>query len=150
MLFLSIILFLVLGTYLPTVVFEHVPMVQRENESGIYHGIEVEIIKALGSAMNFKPSFYESNDSKTEQRGKFLPNGSYTGLIGQIVHRVVQLVNTMLLFIIFRSIGKRCWLLETFSSILFILQLWTWVNSITLSVLHFLQLNHLKTILGKL
>uniref|UniRef100_A0A1A9VXX5 Ionotropic glutamate receptor L-glutamate and glycine-binding domain-containing protein n=1 Tax=Glossina austeni TaxID=7395 RepID=A0A1A9VXX5_GLOAU len=52
-----------------------------------YIGLEVEIVKALGKAMNFKPQLYETSDAEHERWGRLLQNGSYTGLIGEIVDR---------------------------------------------------------------
>lgn len=39
----------------------------------------------MGQALNFIPDFYESFDSEQQRWGKKLSNGSYTGLIGEIV-----------------------------------------------------------------
>uniref|UniRef100_A0A1B0FPF1 Uncharacterized protein n=1 Tax=Glossina morsitans morsitans TaxID=37546 RepID=A0A1B0FPF1_GLOMM len=49
-----------------------------------YIGLEVEIMKALGKAMNFNPQLYETSDAEHERWGRLLRNGSYTGLIGEI------------------------------------------------------------------
>lgn len=80
-----------LGLKLPVAVFEHIPMVTYFNESKTevkYKGVEIEIVMTLGKAMNFKPKFYESPNSQQERWGRQLANGSYTGLIGQLVSNV--------------------------------------------------------------
>lgn len=60
-----------------------------DRTEGEYKGLEIEIVKCLGKAMNFKPHFYESPDSEQERWGRQLQNGTYTGLIGQVVSQFV-------------------------------------------------------------
>lgn len=61
-------------------------MVMRSKKlRNLYAGLEVEIIRALAVALNFSTNFYQSADTQTERWGKRLSNGSYTGLIGEIV-----------------------------------------------------------------
>lgn len=42
-------------------------------------------MKTLSSAMNFIPLVYETSDSAVEQWGRILPNGSFSGLLGEMV-----------------------------------------------------------------
>ncbi|XP_055851985.1 glutamate receptor ionotropic, kainate 5 [Episyrphus balteatus] len=78
------------GVALRVVAFEHVPMVMKL-KNGNFSGVEVEIIRSLEKALNFKPYFYETNDADTERWGKMLPNRSYTGLIGEMIKRQAKL-----------------------------------------------------------
>lgn len=50
-----------------------------------YSGLEIEIVKSLGEVMHFQPHFYESPNTDEERWGSKLRNGSYSGLIGQMV-----------------------------------------------------------------
>ncbi|XP_004536241.2 uncharacterized protein LOC101451173 [Ceratitis capitata] len=75
------------GFALPVVVFEHVPMVRRGADNVSFVGLEVEIIKALGVKLNFKASFYETSDAASAHWGKELPNGSYSGVLGDMANR---------------------------------------------------------------
>lgn len=67
------------------------PSKHREHQ---YIGLEVEIMKALGKAMNFNPQLYETSDAEHERWGRLLQNGSYTGLIGEIVGLFISIFNT--------------------------------------------------------
>uniref|UniRef100_A0A1B0BS36 Ionotropic glutamate receptor C-terminal domain-containing protein n=1 Tax=Glossina palpalis gambiensis TaxID=67801 RepID=A0A1B0BS36_9MUSC len=70
-----------------------------------YIGLEVEIMKALGKAMNFKPQLYETSDAEHERWGRLLHNGSYTGLIGEINHgRTLLAMGDLHLFSAYRNI----------------------------------------------
>lgn len=85
-----------LGIKLPVAVFEHTPMVTYSKKSDTfkrYRGLEVEIVRYLGIAMNFIPQFYESPNSQIERWGRQLPNGTYTGLIGELVRKYVKLLS---------------------------------------------------------
>ncbi|XP_034658940.1 uncharacterized protein LOC117895415 [Drosophila subobscura] len=52
------------GASLPVAVVEHVPMVQWSNTTNSYQGVEVDIMNALGQALNFQPNYYEPNESE--------------------------------------------------------------------------------------
>ena len=81
-----------LGFKLPVAVFAHTPMVTYSKKSDMikkYRGLEVEIVRYLAIAMNFKPQFYESPNSQVERWGRQLPNGTYTGLIGELVRKKI-------------------------------------------------------------
>lgn len=54
-----------------------------------YNGLEIEIVKSLGEVMHFQPYFYESPNTDEERWGSKLRNGSYSGLIGQMVIRLI-------------------------------------------------------------
>lgn len=69
-------------------VLNHTPgvftMSVDQNET-IYSGLEVEIINGISQALNFSVEFYETDDATTEQWGMKTPNGTYTGLLGEMV-----------------------------------------------------------------
>ncbi|XP_022220410.2 uncharacterized protein LOC111072705 [Drosophila obscura] len=52
------------GAALPVAVVEHVPMVQWSNTTSSYQGVEVDIMNALGKALNFQPVYYRPNVSE--------------------------------------------------------------------------------------
>lgn len=47
----------------------------------------LQILKAVAGAINFTLDFYQSDDAAVDQWGEKTPNGSYTGLIGEIVRK---------------------------------------------------------------
>lgn len=71
-------------------VLNHTPgvftMTVNHNET-IYSGLEVEIINGISQALNFTVEFYETEDAVAEQWGMQLENGSYTGLLGEMVSK---------------------------------------------------------------
>lgn len=78
----------------PVVVMEHVPMVMRSTSNADqFEGVEVEIVRALGNTFNFKPNFYATSDSETERWGRVLPNGTFSGLVGQMVYTNILFFN---------------------------------------------------------
>ncbi|XP_050420146.1 uncharacterized protein LOC126833061 [Adelges cooleyi] len=52
--------------------------------SGYTSGLEIEVLKSLGSAMNFVPFIYEPINWRTEQWGKKQLNGTISGLLGEV------------------------------------------------------------------
>ncbi|XP_043648560.1 glutamate receptor ionotropic, delta-1 isoform X2 [Drosophila teissieri] len=53
------------GASMPVAISEHVPMVLWANATQSFQGVEVEIMNALGKALNFKPLYYKPNQSET-------------------------------------------------------------------------------------
>ncbi|XP_055703556.1 glutamate receptor ionotropic, kainate glr-3 [Phlebotomus papatasi] len=77
---------------LKAAVLEHVPAVrihienQNDSNSGeFFAGVEVEMLKALAKALNFQVDFYKSPNQEIEKWGKFQLNGTFSGLLGEIV-----------------------------------------------------------------
>lgn len=70
-------------------VLNHTPgvftMTTDQNDT-IYSGLEVEIIKGISQALNFSVEFYETDDAETEQWGMKTENGTYTGMLGEMVY----------------------------------------------------------------
>ncbi|KAH8270512.1 hypothetical protein KR018_011042 [Drosophila ironensis] len=52
------------GASINVAIAEHVPMVQWINTTNSYHGVEIEIVDALGKALNFQPIYYKPNKSE--------------------------------------------------------------------------------------
>nr|XP_014283158.1 glutamate receptor ionotropic, delta-2 [Halyomorpha halys] len=82
------------GEIVHVAVFEYMPSVLKkvveDDQSGNimpieYSGLEVLILRSLSDAMNFQILIYEPPNSKTEAWGKQQLNGSYTGLLGEMV-----------------------------------------------------------------
>ncbi|EDX10063.1 GD12812 [Drosophila simulans] len=65
------------GTPLPVAISEHVPMVLWANATKSFQGVEVEIMNALGKALNFKPVYYKPN--QTENMDWELDGTAYGG-----------------------------------------------------------------------
>lgn len=76
-------------------VLNHTPgvftMTANTNET-IFSGLEVEIVNGISQALNFSVEFYETDDAATEQWGMQLENGTYTGLLGEMVSKHRQLL----------------------------------------------------------
>lgn len=49
---------------MPVAISEHVPMVLWANATKSFQGVEVEIMNALGKALNFKPVYYKPNQTE--------------------------------------------------------------------------------------
>lgn len=45
--------------------------------------------------MNFTPEFYETDDAASEKWGAESPNGSFTGIIGEIVCDVIKKIRLL-------------------------------------------------------
>lgn len=55
----------------------------RSNDSD-YTGLEAEILRAISNAMNFTYELFEPVNAEVEKWGKLQPNGSMTGLLGDM------------------------------------------------------------------
>ncbi|XP_017059389.1 uncharacterized protein LOC108100146 [Drosophila ficusphila] len=55
------------GASMPVAVSEHVPMAMWVNTTHSFQGVEVEIMSALGKALNFKPVYYKPNRSENAE-----------------------------------------------------------------------------------
>ncbi|XP_050319942.1 glutamate receptor ionotropic, kainate glr-3 [Bactrocera neohumeralis] len=98
------------GFAMPIVVFEHVPMVRRHTDNSTFIGLEVEILKSLGVKLNFKPDFYETNDAAYEHWGKELPNGSYSGVLGDMANRNARIaIGNLHMFKVYASVMDFSW-----------------------------------------
>nr|QPZ88975.1 ionotropic receptor 11 [Diaphorina citri] len=82
-----------MGQTLQVVTIQHVPASIRtiisptDSTSSIavkYSGLELEILRALQNAMNFRINVYEPPNSDIEKWGKKQLNGTYSGLLGEI------------------------------------------------------------------
>eukprot|EP00102_Acyrthosiphon_pisum_P022440 XP_016659650.1 PREDICTED: glutamate receptor ionotropic, delta-2 [Acyrthosiphon pisum] len=79
------------GNLLKVVTFNYIPSAiknsvinENEENSGYKKGLEIEVLKSLGSAMNFIPVIYEPINWRTEQWGKKQINGTISGLLGEV------------------------------------------------------------------
>ncbi|XP_060865869.1 uncharacterized protein LOC132941737 [Metopolophium dirhodum] len=79
------------GNLLKVVTFNYIPSAiknslinENEENSGYKKGLEIEVLKSLGSAMNFIPIIYEPINWRTEQWGKKQINGTISGLLGEV------------------------------------------------------------------
>lgn len=78
------------GNFMNVVVYSHAPAIMKDynndgNKSQVhYTGLEIELINAIGSKMNFNLQFYEAIDSETEKWGRQLAGGNYTGLLREM------------------------------------------------------------------
>lgn len=78
------------GEELQVVVLKHTPAVLIEdygasNATIYYSGIEVEILKMLSIRMNFTFDLHETEDALAEKWGSKDENGSFSGLLGEMV-----------------------------------------------------------------
>lgn len=46
----------------------------------------------MASAMNFSLQFYESSDTETAKWGRLQSNGSASGLLGEMVNKLVKII----------------------------------------------------------
>ncbi|XP_068629684.1 glutamate receptor ionotropic, kainate glr-3 [Battus philenor] len=74
------------GEVLNVVYLEHLPsvVVSKTNESKV-GGVEIEILNTIAAKMNFKPKLYQPINWETSKWGQKQPNGSYSGLLGEMV-----------------------------------------------------------------
>lgn len=73
------------GVKLDVVVLQHTPTVYADNSSGSFTGLEIDIVKALMTVMNFSANFYETDDADSEKWGRKFGDGrNFTGLLGEM------------------------------------------------------------------
>ena len=53
--------------------------------SNSYSGIEINILNSMANIMNFSIDYYETFDTNEERWGRQLNNGSFSGLLGEMV-----------------------------------------------------------------
>ena len=79
---------------LQVVVLKHTPavLVGDDGSSNItkYSGIEVEILDMLALAMNFTFDLYETEDALAEKWGSKDENGTFSGLLGEMVKLMIS------------------------------------------------------------
>lgn len=46
-----------------------------------------QILRAIAKTMNFSTNLYETEDAAREKWGSVSPNGSYTGILGEMVRQ---------------------------------------------------------------
>nr|XP_037869227.1 glutamate receptor ionotropic, delta-2 [Bombyx mori] len=73
---------------LHVVYLDHVPsvVVVNSNETGQIGGVEIEIINTLSEKMNFRPKLYQPMNVELHKWGQKQPNGSFSGLLGEMVN----------------------------------------------------------------
>lgn len=75
-----------LGEELRAVVIEHIPAIIRLNDTHAqYTGVEAEMLLALSKAMNFTIAYYEPPNGDRDKWGNLQPNGTMTGLLGEMI-----------------------------------------------------------------
>lgn len=50
------------------------------------HNYRFQIIRGISQSLNFSLEFFETDDASTEQWGTKTENGTYTGLLGEMVY----------------------------------------------------------------
>ncbi|XP_037957813.1 glutamate receptor ionotropic, delta-2 [Teleopsis dalmanni] len=78
------------GKLVPIIVSKHLPMTMANADNSNYIGLEVEIIKTLAEGLNFTPLFYANEDNGSNRWGRKLINGSYNGLLGEMMKNKAQ------------------------------------------------------------
>ncbi|XP_052737668.1 glutamate receptor ionotropic, kainate glr-3, partial [Bicyclus anynana] len=73
---------------LNVVYYDHVPsvIVMKSNESTKVGGVEIEILNTLAQKMNFAPKLYQSFNAEAHKWGQKQSNGSFSGLLGEMVN----------------------------------------------------------------
>lgn len=71
------------GVKLQVAVLEHTPTVFKDTSEAFY-GLEVDLVKALGSVMNFSVEFIEPLDVDSEKWGRSFGERNFTGLLGEM------------------------------------------------------------------
>lgn len=59
--------------------------------SGGFHGYSVDLLNALSKKLGFSYSLYPVSEGQRDH--DLLPNGSWTGLVGEIINQVVILAS---------------------------------------------------------
>ncbi|CAG5051014.1 unnamed protein product [Parnassius apollo] len=75
------------GEILDVVYLDHVPsvVVKKTNDSRTVGGVEIEILNTIALKMNFKPKLYQPLNAEQNKWGQKQPNGSFSGLLGEMV-----------------------------------------------------------------
>ncbi|KOB69888.1 putative chemosensory ionotropic receptor IR68a, partial [Operophtera brumata] len=75
------------GETLNVVYLDHVPSVValKDNATNKIGGVEIEILNTLSEKMNFKPKLYQPPNADLHKWGGKQPNGSFSGLLGEMV-----------------------------------------------------------------
>ncbi|CAH2244222.1 jg20167 [Pararge aegeria aegeria] len=73
---------------LNVVYYDHVPsvIVIKSNESSKVGGVEIEILNTLAKKMNFAPKLYQPSNAEAYKWGQKESNGSFSGLLGEMVN----------------------------------------------------------------
>ncbi|XP_053625294.1 glutamate receptor ionotropic, kainate glr-3 isoform X1 [Plodia interpunctella] len=76
------------GEALNVVYFDHAPsvVIMKMNDSSKVSGVEIEILNTLSQQMNFKPKLYQPNNIEVHKWGQKLANGTFSGLLGEMVN----------------------------------------------------------------
>ncbi|XP_041977432.1 glutamate receptor ionotropic, delta-2, partial [Aricia agestis] len=76
------------GEILNVVYLDYVPslIVTKSNDTNNVGGVEIDILNTLAQKMNFKPKLYQPLDVETQKWGQKQANGSFSGLLGEVVH----------------------------------------------------------------
>ncbi|XP_075969996.1 ionotropic receptor 68a [Anticarsia gemmatalis] len=76
------------GEVLNVVYLDHVPsvVVVKNNVTNKIGGVEIEILHTLSEKMNFKPRLYQSPNAEMHKWGQKQSNGSFSGLLGEMVN----------------------------------------------------------------
>ncbi|XP_059045267.1 glutamate receptor ionotropic, kainate glr-3 [Achroia grisella] len=76
------------GEVLDVVYLDHVPsvVVTKSNDSDKVGGVEIEILNTLSEKMNFVPKLYQPINADLHKWGTKLPNGSFSGLLGEMLN----------------------------------------------------------------
>ncbi|XP_063822067.1 glutamate receptor ionotropic, kainate glr-3 [Ostrinia nubilalis] len=69
------------------VYLDHVPsvVVTKTNDTTKVGGVEIEILNTLAKQMNFQPKLYEPQNADLHKWGEIQPNGTFSGLLGEMV-----------------------------------------------------------------
>ncbi|XP_026479497.1 uncharacterized protein LOC113385888 [Ctenocephalides felis] len=86
-----------LGLPMSVAILNHLPAVKRLSKTEyigntretktitVYTGLEIELVRALARAMNFTLQLYEPANADTEMWGRKDENGTYSGILGEMV-----------------------------------------------------------------
>ncbi|XP_073943627.1 glutamate receptor ionotropic, delta-2-like [Choristoneura fumiferana] len=76
------------GEVLNVVYLDHVPsvIVMTNNDTHKIGGVEIEILNTVAEKMNFKPKLYQALNAEYHKWGQKQANGSFSGLLGEMVH----------------------------------------------------------------
>ncbi|CAH0722043.1 unnamed protein product, partial [Brenthis ino] len=75
------------GEILNVVYYDHLPsvVIMKSNNTKV-GGVEIEILNTLAQKMKFEPKLYQSPNPDLHKWGGKLSNGSFSGLLGEMVH----------------------------------------------------------------